>query len=152
MQLGLRACFEADVEFLAVVDYLFHHLAHLIHLDRVNHIVLGRVVILLGGLAEAVADFFYAVVENIGETQQQRRADVAHLKLVDNILDVDRHTTLAGRNGHMAALVNRKIIASPAGNVVQLLAVFDAPFSHRQLVYGIVNMLLVCAAVASAWP
>ncbi len=80
---------------------------------------------------ETVGNLLDTVVEDIGETKQHRRADITHLKLVHHLLEVDRGISLAGTYHYVAALVYRKIVAAPAIDVVQLLAVLNTPFSHR---------------------
>ena len=137
MQLRLRTGLKADIELLAVAHYLLHHRTHLIHLYRIDRIALPLIVVLLGSLTEAVRYFLDAIIQNIGKTKQHRSADVAHLKLVDHLLEVDRSVAGTWCHHHVPALIDRKIVSAPAGNIVQLLAVFDAPLSH-------VPCMLVC--------
>ena len=72
MQLRLRACLKSDVELAAMTHNLLHHLAHLVHLDGIDHKILALVVILLGSLLKAARNLLNAIIENIGETQQYR--------------------------------------------------------------------------------
>ena len=77
MQFGLTACFQADVELLAVSDDFLHHLPHLVHLDGINDEIGALVLIFLGRLLEAAGNLVDAVVQDVGETQQHRGCHLA---------------------------------------------------------------------------
>ncbi len=132
MEFGFAAGLQANIEFLAVAYNFLHYLAHLVYLNRVNHVVLSLIVILFGSDVKAVADFLDAVVENIGKAQQHRSHDIAHLQLVHHIFEVNAGETLAGSHHYMTFIVDRKIITAPAVDVVQLGAVFNFPSSHSK--------------------
>ena len=95
VQFGLAACFEAEVVLLAVADDFLHHGAHLVYLDRVDDEVVGLVVVLLFGAVEAFCRLFDAVVEDIGEAQQDGRGDVARVEFVNYFLEVYFHAVFA---------------------------------------------------------
>ena len=54
VQLRFGAGFKADVVLVAVAHYLFHHLAHLVHLDWIDNEVLAGVPVFFGCTLEAV--------------------------------------------------------------------------------------------------
>ncbi len=118
MQLGFGAGLQSYVELLAVAHYLLHHFAYLVHLDRVDDIVFGLIVIILCGLFETPRDLFHAVVQNVRETQQHRGGDVAHLQFVHHFFQVHLGISLARSHGHVAFVVDGEIFQSPACNVV----------------------------------
>ena len=95
VQFGFAAGFEAEVVLLAVADNLFNHGAHLVYLNRVDDKVVGFVVVLLFGAVEAFCGLLDAVVEDIGEAQQDERGDVARVEFVHYFLEVYFHAVFA---------------------------------------------------------
>ena len=95
VQFGLAAGFEAEVVLLAVADNLFHHRLHLVYFNRVDDEVVGLVVVLLFGAVEAFCGLLDAVVEDIGEAQQDGRGDVARVEFVHYFLEVYFHAVFA---------------------------------------------------------
>lgn len=69
VKLRLGTGFQTDVVFATVAYYLFNHLPHLIHLDRIDYMVGAFIAIFIGGFTEAVGDFLDSRIENIGEAQ-----------------------------------------------------------------------------------
>ncbi len=130
MQLRLRSGLKADVVLVAVADYLLNHLTHLVDLDRIDHEVLSLVVVFLRSHAEATGNLADAVVEYIGETEQQRSGDVAQLKLIHYVADVDRNASFTRGNLHVSTFIDREILQSPSGDVVKLRGILNSPFSH----------------------
>jgi hypothetical protein len=89
VEFGLGSRLEADVELLAVLHDLFQHRALLVDLDGVHVEVLGLEAVFLGGLLEAVEDLLDAVVEDVGESQQHRRREVAQFQVLHDLDEVD---------------------------------------------------------------
>ena len=130
MQLGLGAGFEAQVIAFAVADNLLHDGAHLVHLDGEDDEVLALVFVLFASLAEAFVGLLNAIVEDVGEAQQHRRRHMACGQLVDDLLQVDLHAVLLGRDIDMSLFVDAKVIDSPSLDVVEFLRVLNAPLLH----------------------
>ena len=70
MQFGFGACFQSEVELLAMLDDLLYHGADLVDLDGIDDEVLGIVTILLCCLIEASGSLLDTVVYDIGKTHQ----------------------------------------------------------------------------------
>ena len=130
VELGLRAGLQSEVELASVGDNLLHHGLHLVHLDGIDYEVLALVVVLLGGLHEALRGLLDAVVENVGEAQQHRRGDVAQRKLVHDLAQVNLGCVLAGGNKHVSLFVDAEVGGAPAIDVVEFSRVFSCPFLH----------------------
>ena len=130
VELGLGACLETEVVALAVAYDFLYDGPHLVDLDGEDDEVLGLVVVLLGGLAEALVGLLDAVVEDVGEAQEHGCCDVPRCELVDDFLEVDLHAVFLGRDVDVALVVDAEIVDSPALDVVELFRVFDAPFFH----------------------
>ena len=70
VQLRLGPGFEADVVRPAEFYDFFHHLALLVHLDRVDAVVLAFVVVFLDGVLENGGQAVDAGAQNIGEPEK----------------------------------------------------------------------------------
>ncbi len=137
MKLRLRSGLKSDVEFFAMADDLLHHRTHLIDLDRIDDEILGAVTIFFGRLPEALRDLFDTVVEYVGKTEQYGRRDIAHLKLIHHLLEVDRCITFARSHSHVTFFVDGEIFQTPSIDIVQLRAVVNTPFSHFRINFSI---------------
>ena len=86
--------------------------------------------VFLGGMAETVGDFLDAGVEDIREAEQHGCGYVAQLQLVKHLADVDG--CAAGRRRHldMPLVVDGEVVETPAGYVVKLGGILNAPFPH----------------------
>ena len=109
MKLRLGTSLQAKVVFLAVADDLFHHGAHLIHFNRIDDEVLGLVFILFCSLAEAGGDLFDTTVQDVWETYEHRGRDIAKLKLVYQLLQVDLCPVFARGDHHMTFVIDTKV-------------------------------------------
>ena len=131
VQLGFGACLYAEVELASVGDDLLDNRLHLVHLDGIYHVVLALVVVLLGGFLETAPRLLDTVVKNIGETQQDRRCDIAQRQLVHHLTQVNLHIVLAGCDKDISLVVDAKIAGAPTVDVVQLTGIVDGPLFHR---------------------
>ena len=99
MQFGFGSGFKPDVEFFPVRHDFFHHLPHLVYFYGVNDKILRIVFIFVGRFTETARYFFDPIVEDVGETKQHGRRDVAHLQFVHQIFQIDRCISFA--RGHL---------------------------------------------------
>ena len=130
MELGLGTGFQSQVELASVRDNLLYHRLHLVHLDGIYHIVLALVVVLLRGFLEAAPRLLDAVVEDVGESQQDRRLYIAQRQFVHHFPEVDLHLVLAGGHKHVSFIIDSEIGSTPAIDVVQFLGILNRPFLH----------------------
>ncbi len=130
MQLRFGTRLKAYVEFHAVAHNLLDHRAHLVHLYRVDDEVFRFIAVLFCRFAETVGDFFDSVVKNIRKAQKHRCGHIAHLQLVHDLLEVYGGMSVLGRYGNVSFVIDGEIFEAPSVYIVQLSAVFYAPFSH----------------------
>ena len=130
VELWLGTRLKSQIELAAVRDDFLDHRLHLIDLDGIDNKVLCLVLILLSRPLEAVGGLLDTVVEDIGESEQQRGRHVAQRQLIYNLAQVYLGFILTGRDADVAFLVDVKVRSSPAFDVIHLARVFDAPFLH----------------------
>jgi hypothetical protein len=130
MQLGLRTGFQSEIIFLAVADDLLHHRAQLVHLDRIDDVVLRLVVIFLRRLLEARGHLLDARVQDVGKAHQHGCRYVAQEQVVHDLLQVHLYAVLSRRSHDVAFLVDMIIVDAPAADAIELAGVLNAPFSH----------------------
>ena len=130
MELRLGTGFQSEVELLSMGNDFFYHGLHLVDLYGVYHEVLTLVVIFLRCFLEAAGSLFYPVVEDVGETQQHRRCDIAQRQLVHHLAQVYLGVVLAGCYIHVSFVVDAEIGCAPSVDVVQLFRVLNGPFLH----------------------
>ena len=140
-QLGLRSGFEAELVGAAVLEDFFHHLALLIHLDRIHAAVAGLVIVLGDGVLEGLVHLAQAVFQNFAEADQDGQRDAAELQVVDQFLEIDAaRGVLVGMHPHVAVRFDRKIAFAPTGDIVELARFGDGPavgrFAHRSGLVG----------------
>ena len=137
MQLRLGASLNAQVELLAVRDDLLNDRLYLVHLDRIDHVVLAFVLILLGSLLETAPGLLDTIVQNVGKTQQYRSLHVTKCQLIHHLTDIYLCGVLARRHIDITLFVDTEVAGTPAVDVVELTRVFNRPFLHSLiLVYG----------------
>ena len=88
-QLRLRAGLEPELVGPAEVEHLLDDLALLVHLDRVDAAVAALVLVLRDGGLERRVDLAEAVLEDVGEADEDGQADAAQLQAIDELLEVD---------------------------------------------------------------
>jgi hypothetical protein len=76
-QFGLTAGLEAEAVLRAEVQDLFHHLALLVHLDRVDADVAALILVLRDGALERTVDFSETMLQDVGEPDQDRHGEAA---------------------------------------------------------------------------
>ena len=132
MKFGLGTTLETEVVLLAVGDDFLHDGAHLIDLDGIDDEVLAAVVVFLLGTFKTIGGFLNAIVEDVGETEQNGGGDVALGEFVDQLAEVDADVVLARTDVGVTAFVDTEIVHTPAFDIVQFFGVFNTPFSHRK--------------------
>ena len=130
MEFGLGPCLQTEVELLAMLDDFLHHRTDLVHLDRIDDEVLGIVTIFLGSLSKAGGSLLDAVVDDVGETHQHRSRHIAQGEVVHHLLQIHFHTILPWCHSHISLIIDTEIVHTPTIDAVQLVGVFNAPFSH----------------------
>ena len=130
MQLWLRTCLKAEVEFTSMRDNLLYHRLHLVHLDRIHHIVLTLVFILLRGLLETAPSLLNPVVKDVRESKQHRWCDITQSQFVHHFTQVYLRAVLTRSHIDITILVDTKIGCAPTIDVVELLRIVNGPFLH----------------------
>jgi hypothetical protein len=111
--------FQAEAERLAEFEHLFHHLALLVDLDGVDAAVTALVLVLVDGGFEGAVDLSQAVLQNIGEADQDRQVDAAQDQRVHQLFEVNRaRGFLLGVHQDVPVLAHRKVALAPARDVV----------------------------------
>ncbi len=125
-QLRLGTDLQTDVVALAVAGDRLNHLTLLVDLDRIEGLILGRVVVFCNGAAENPVDGGDPALQHIHESQQDRRLDLALDQVihqhpqVDGVLGVGRRM-----NADVSLFVNGKQISAPVVDVVDLGGFID---------------------------
>ena len=88
-QLGLAAGLEAHAQGGSVADHLLHHLPLLVHLDRVDAAVAAPIRVLGDRGAEGAREALDAARQDVGEADQQRRAQAPALEVLHQLEQVD---------------------------------------------------------------
>ena len=115
-QLGLGTGFQAEVVGLAEIEDFLDHVPLLVDLDGI-HAAIGALVAIFGdGRLERLVDFAYPMPQNVGEAKQNRQLDAAFLKLIHQVLQVDRLLRpLVRMNGDVAPLIDAEVTLCPNG-------------------------------------
>ena len=130
MELRLGTRFQSQVVLLSVADDFLHHRTNLIHLDRIDDEVLGRVAVFFRGILETSCRLLNTVVDDVGETNQHRGCYIAQREVVHHLFQVNFHSVLPWSGNNVSFVVDVEIVHAPAANAIQLTGVFNAPFSH----------------------
>src|SRR5262249_13316681 len=116
----------------AKLEYFFYHLPLLVDLDRVHAAIVPLVVVLGHRRREDVVNLTQAVLENVGEADQNRKVDASENQRVDQRFQFDRTRWLLGRmNAGVAFGVDGKIAFAPTGNIIKVAGVFGRPAFRR---------------------
>ena len=127
-QLGLRARLQAESKLLAVAVDLFDHQALLVYLDRKHRGVTVLVIVLRDRLCEGAMNVLQPVRQDVGETNDDGRRQVAGLEPFDDLVQVDLAVGLGVRTyDHVSRRVGAEVTLAPAVDVIQLLGVQDLP-------------------------
>ena len=74
---------------LAELEHLLHYLALLVDLDRVNAAIAALILVLVDGSFKSAVDVCKAVLQNIGEADQDGQVDAAQYQRVYQLLKID---------------------------------------------------------------
>ncbi len=119
-QLGLAAHLEAEAEAGAVAVDLVDDVALLVDLDGKDGVVAAAVAVLADGVLEGLVDLLQAVLEQVGEAQQQRRREAAGVQAVHDLEQVGlRARVLARAHGDVPALVDAEVALAPVVDAVE---------------------------------
>ena len=77
MELGLGPCLKTKVVFLSMANHLLYYRAQLVDLYWVDDETLSVVSIFLGSIVETSSRLFDAIVDNVGEADEQWGCNVA---------------------------------------------------------------------------
>ncbi len=69
MEFRLRSRFQSYIIFFATRYYLLNHLSHLIHLNRVNYMILCLIIILLRSFSKTLRYLLNSVIKNFRKTK-----------------------------------------------------------------------------------
>ena len=120
-QLRLAARFQPEAIRPAKPQHLLHHLPLLVDLHRIDAAVIAAVAVLLHGRREHPVDLPQAVLEDLGESQEDRQVDAANLQPIDELLEVDAlGGVLVGVHQQVAGGAHRKIPVAPTGHLVEV--------------------------------
>ena len=98
------------------------------------------------GALERRVDLAEAVLEDVGEADEDGKADAAELQAIDQLLEVDRARRILGRmHLDVPGAVDREVAVAPARNLVELARVVHA--SMR-----VVDEVLAASGGAAARP
>ena len=98
-QLRLAAGLEAEAVLAAEVQHFLDDLALLVHLDRIDAAVTALVLVLRDGALERRVNLAEAVFEDVGEAEQDRRAEPAELEAIDQALEIDAARRILASDG-----------------------------------------------------
>src|ERR1700674_5463398 len=112
----------------AEFEDLFHHLALLVNLDRVDAAVAVLVPVLGYGVLERLVHLAQAVLQDFAEADQNRQRNAPELQVVDQFLEVDGAAgILLGVDLQVAVLADREIALAPTGYVVEIRGLGRGP-------------------------
>jgi hypothetical protein len=118
-ELRLGAGLEAEPVGLAEVEHLFDDLALLVHLDRVDAAVLALILVLGNGGLKRRVDLAETVLEDVGEPDENGKADTAELQAIDQLLEVDRRRrVLGGVDVEVPGRTDGEVAVAPAADFV----------------------------------
>ncbi|MPM83417.1 hypothetical protein SDC9_130481 [bioreactor metagenome] len=89
MELRLGARFEADIESSSIGDDFLYHLTHLIDLYGIDNVILRFIAVLFGCNFKTGRNFFDPVVQNLREPYQNRRGNIAKIKLTHQFVQIN---------------------------------------------------------------
>src|SRR6185503_1168276 len=119
-QLGLAAHLEAEAEARPVAVDLVDDVPLLVDLDREDGVVAAAVAVLVDGVLERLVDLLQAVLEEVGEAQQQRRRQPARVQTVHDLEQVGLGAlVLARADGDVAAPVDAEVALAPVLDTVE---------------------------------
>ena len=73
-------------------------------------------------------DVTEAMLQDVGESDEHRKADAAELEAIDELLQVDGAGRVLGwMDLHVAIVIDREVSVAPARHLVELAGVVDAP-------------------------
>jgi hypothetical protein len=120
-QLGLAPSFEAKSILSAEIEHFLDDLSLLVHLDGIHAAVPALVLVLRDCALKCGVDLPKAVLEDVGEPQQDRGAEAAKLQAIDESLEVDAARRLFRRvHLEVPLFVDREVTLAPPVDVVQL--------------------------------
>ncbi len=136
-QLRLAAGFQAEVVRPAVLEHFFHHLALLVHLDRIDAAILAVERVFLDRALERFVDFPEAVLEHVAEAEENRQVDAAELEIVDELFQVDKlRRVFRGVNEQIARLADGEVTRAPATDVVHFGGIAGRPRRNLLIEHG----------------
>src|SRR5207253_104078 len=122
----------AELVLAAVFEDFFHHLALLIHFNRVHAAIIGFVIVLGDGVLKSLVHLAQTVLQNSTEADQDRQRDAAQLQIVYQFFEIDAARGLfVGANPHVTVRSDREIAFAPTGDVIQLARLGDGPAVGR---------------------
>ena len=114
-QFRLGPCLEAELVGPAELEDFLDDLPLLVDLDRVDAAVAALVLVLRDRRLEGGVDIAQAVLQDVGEAHQDRKADAAELQPIDQLLQVDRLRRILGRvHLDVPGRVHREVAVAPA--------------------------------------
>src|SRR5207237_10919878 len=123
-QLRLGARLETELVGPAEVEHLFDDLPLLIDLDRVDAAVAALVLVLGDGSRKRGVNVGETMFEDVGEADEDGKADAAQLQAIDQLLQVDRALRILRRvHLHVALAVDGEVAVAPARDLVELAGV-----------------------------
>lgn len=127
-QAGLAAALQADAELLAELHHFLHHVALLVHLDRVDRGVAALIAELLDRVGEVPGQRGDARAEDVGEAEQQGKADTLRIEVGGQLVEIESALGIAVRmDGHVSLGVDPEEAEAPAVHVVELFGVLRGP-------------------------
>ena len=112
----------------AEVEHLFDDVPLLVDLDRVDAAVVALVVVLGDGRLEGLVDLAEAMLEDVGEAEQDRQVDAAQVPgSTSSFRSIERAGSFVGVDADVPVVVDREVALAPAGDVVQVAGVLRGP-------------------------
>src|SRR5437868_6617541 len=129
-QLRFASRFQTKMKFLAGIDDFFDDFAELVHLDREHAAVMLLVTEFLDRLLECAIYRLDAVAEQILEAKNERKAEAAIARFVNDFENVDSAAFFLERADlRITGSVDREVTSSPAVHVVSGNGGFDVPLA-----------------------
>ncbi len=127
-QFRLAAGLQAEMPLAAALHQLFHHMALLVALHRKHALVAAAVAVLGDGPLKGGMEPLQPVFENVVEADQQRQGEIAPLKALHQLHQIQAATPLPPRlHHHVPAGAHGEIGLTPAVEAVEPAAVGHAP-------------------------